>query len=88
MDDQENIDDPAIVEVDPEMDELRKVLRNTMSEKLITNFVIIAEVTDEDGQSLSLSVSDSITPWLAYGMINSALAMLGSGEYQFPSTEE
>jgi len=88
MDDQENIDDPAIVEVDTEMDELRKVLRNTMSEKLITNFVIIAEVTDEDGQSLSLSVSDSITPWLAYGMINSALAMLGSGEYQFPSTEE
>lgn len=88
MDDQENIDDPAVVEVDPEMDELRKVLRNTMSEKLITNFVIIAEVTDEDGQSLSLSVSDSITPWLAYGMINSALAMLGSGEYQFPSTEE
>lgn len=88
MDDQENVDDPTNLELDQEMVELQRVLRKTMSEKIITNFVIIAEVADEDGQSLSLSVSDSITPWLAFGMLNSALTMLGSGEYQFPATEE
>ena len=88
MDDQENVDDPTVVEEDEEMVELRRVLRKTMSNRIITNFVIIAEVADEDGQALSLSVSDGITPWLAFGMLNSAVAMLGSGEYQFPTTEE
>lgn len=77
MEDDEQIGDPI-------MDELQKLLRKALPNKIVTNFIIIAEVADEDGQMLSLSISDAMTPWLAYGMLNGAMGMLGSGEYQFP----
>jgi hypothetical protein len=29
-----------------------------------------------------------MTPWLAHGMLETAMDMMRSGEYQFPITEE
>lgn len=69
------------------MAELQNLLRHGLSGKIVTNFIIIAEVADEGGQMLSLSISDAMTPWLAYGMLNSAMSMLSSGEYEFPTSE-
>jgi hypothetical protein len=49
---------------------------------------VIAEVATGPHQELSLSISDSMTPWLAHGMLNTAMEMINSGEYQFPIGEE
>lgn len=70
------------------MEELQKLMRLSLPTKLVTNFIIVAEVADEESQDLSLIVSDGATPWLAFGMLNSAMSMLNSGEYQFPLDEE
>ena len=80
MDEQEQNDEQV-------MAELQKLIRNGLPNKIVTNFIIIAEVADEDGQMLSLSISDAMTPWLAYGMLNGAMGMLSSGEYEFPISE-
>lgn len=71
--------------VDKEIEEL---LRGAMPQGLVTNFVLIAEVVSDSQQELVLSISDSMTPWLAQGMLDTAMDMLRAGEYQFPITEE
>lgn len=81
MDDDNTADDSALEEV-------KNLLRSSMPDKVVTNFIVIAEVMDEDSQGLSLAISDTMTPWLAYGMLNSAMGMVSSGEYQFPMNDE
>ena len=71
--------------VDKEIEEL---LRDSLPQGLVTNFVVIAEVASNSQQELVLSISDSMTPWLAHGMLEFAMDMMRSGEYQFPITEE
>jgi hypothetical protein len=69
-------------------DPLEQLLREALPDQLVTNFIIIAEVASGSQQELSLSVSDSMTPWLAHGMLELAMDMMRSGEYGFPITEE
>jgi hypothetical protein len=74
---------------EPSMDqEIEELLRNMLPHGLVTNFVLIAEVVSDSQQELVLSISDSMTPWLANGMLETAMDMMRSGEYQFPITEE
>ena len=41
--------------------------------QICTNWILITEWADFEGRRyLQTKVSDSMTPWLAYGMINSA----------------
>jgi hypothetical protein len=68
--------------------EVEELLRSAMPNKIVSNFILIAEIVEEEGQSLSLAISDSMTPWLAYGMLNGAMGMVSSGEYQFPINDE
>jgi hypothetical protein len=68
--------------------EIEQLIRESMPEGLVTNFIIIAEVASSSQQELSLSISDSMTPWLAHGMLELAIEMMRSGEYQFPYMEE
>jgi len=70
------------------MEELQKLMRLSLPTKLVTNFIIVAEVMDEESQDLQLIISDGASPWLAFGMLNSAMSMLSSGEYLLPSSEE
>lgn len=72
---------------DPAMKEVEELLRSALPNKIVTNFIIVAEITEAEGQSLSLALSDAMTPWLAYGMLNGAMGLLSSGEYDFPVTE-
>lgn len=68
--------------------EIEELLREALPQGLVTNFVLIAEVVSDSQQELVLSISDSMTPWLAHGMLETAMDMMRSGEYQFPITEE
>ena len=71
--------------VDKEIEEL---LRGALPQSLVTNFVLIAEIVSDSDQELVLTISDSMTPWLANGMLETAMEMMSAGEYQFPITEE
>ena len=71
--------------VDKEIEEL---LRGALPQSLVTNFVLIAEIVSDSDQELVLTISDSMTPWLANGMLETAMEMMRAGEYQFPITEE
>lgn len=74
---------------EPSMDkEIEELLRGMLPQGLVTNFVLIAEVVSNSQQELVLSISDSMTPWLANGMLETAMEMMRAGEYQFPITEE
>lgn len=54
----------------------RELVQKSLPQKLITNFVIVAEVADDDGSQLSLFVSDTMSPWLAHGMLEYAIDMI------------
>ena len=71
--------------VDKEIEEL---LRGALPQSLVTNFVLIAEIVSDSDQELVLTISDSMTQWLANGMLETAMEMMRAGEYQFPITEE
>jgi hypothetical protein len=58
----------------------RELVQKSLPDKLIVNFVIIAEVADDVGSQLSLFVSDTMSPWLAHGMLEYAIDMINSGE--------
>ena len=55
-------------------------VRDSLPDKLIANFIIVAEIVTESGTELSISCSMSRTPWLASGMLRSAEDMILSGE--------
>jgi hypothetical protein len=54
----------------------RELVQKSLPEQLITNFVIVAEVTDEDSSQLNIFVSDTMSPWLAHGMLEYAINMI------------
>jgi hypothetical protein len=55
-------------------------VRDSLPDKLIANFIIVAEIVNESGTELSISCSMSMTPWLASGMLRSAEDMILNGE--------
>lgn len=62
------------------------LLRSVLPSRLITNFIIVAEVADNDTSELTLSVSHGLTPWAADGMLRYAQKMVATGE--FSSSDE
>jgi hypothetical protein len=58
-------------------------VRDSLPNKLVSNFIIVAEVVNEHGTELSLSYSTSMTPWLASGMLRAAEDMVLKGENSF-----
>lgn len=59
------------------------MMRDSMPDKLITNFVFIAEVVGNKDNELSIVTSAGMTPWLAQGMIKAAEDMVISGVDSF-----
>ena len=57
----------------------RELVQKSLPQKLIINFVIVAEVADDDGSQLSIFVSDTMSPWLAHGMLEYAIGMIDTG---------
>ena len=56
------------------------LMKGMLPSRLITNFVIVAEVVDGDSSELSVSVSGGMTPWLASGMLEHAASIISTGD--------
>lgn len=52
------------------------IIRGSMPDRVISNFVLVCEVLTEEGAELTIATSDAITPWLSLGMLLSARDML------------
>lgn len=61
-----------------------ELIRGAMPGRIISNFVLVCEVLTEDGSELSIATSDSMTPWLGNGMLQSAMNMMhGANDMMF-----
>jgi hypothetical protein len=58
------------------------MLRQVLPSRLITNFVIIAEVANEDGSELAVTISDGLTPWAADGMLRYAQQIVTTDDFE------
>jgi hypothetical protein len=56
---------------------IEELLRAALPDVVVTNFIIVAEVMDESETKLFISMSDNMTPWLANGMLQCGLELLG-----------
>ena len=52
--------------------DLQSLLSEAFPEQMITNWIIIAEVVDEDSRDLHLGSSPGMTTWLGAGMLECA----------------
>lgn len=69
-------------------DQFEELIRQILPNRLITNFILIAEIIDSDDEELSVNVSNGMTPWLAQGMIRYAETMLRNREDELSDDEE
>ena len=56
------------------------IMKNSMPDSLISNYVVIAEVVGNEANQLSILTSPGMTPWLATGMLQSSIDMIMSGQ--------
>jgi hypothetical protein len=63
------------------------LMRDILPSKLVTNFIIVAEVASNESSELSVSVSAGMSPWLASGMLECASEMIMSGECSYPGEQ-
>ena len=70
-----------------EEQDLQGLLSEAFPEQVITNWIIIAEVVDEDSRDLHLGTSPGMTTWLGAGMLACAKEIFMTRELE-GSTEE
>lgn len=56
-----------------------EMVRGELPDKVVTNFIIIAEVVGGSENDLSIATSDGMTPWLANGMLRAGMDMISMG---------
>lgn len=56
------------------------IIKHALPNRMITNFILVAEVIDNETEELSIFMSDRMTPWLAMGMLKSAGEMVKEGQ--------
>lgn len=54
----------------------QEIIAQSVPSKIVSNFVMVAELADAEGTTLSLFVSDQMSPWLAQGMLRCAIEMV------------
>ena len=69
-------------------EQFEHLIRDILPSKLVTNFIIIAEVANNESSELSVSVSSGMSPWLANGMLDFASDIIMSGEYSHPPEQD
>jgi hypothetical protein len=62
--------------------DLEGLIAEAFPEQMITNWIIIAEVVDEDSRDLHLGSSPGMTTWLGAGMLECAKEILMSRELE------
>lgn len=64
---------------DPFLATFLGMMRDAMPDRVIANFVFIAEVVSGQENELSVVTSNGMTPWLAQGMMQAAGDMIAAG---------
>jgi len=64
------------------------LMRGMLPARLITNFIIVAEVVDDESSELSVSVSGGMSPWLASGMLEHAASIISTGDSKSVDDED
>lgn len=64
------------------------IMKNIMPSRLVTNFIIVAEVADEETSELSVSISEGLSPWAADGMLRYAQQMMMTGDFNRSDDED
>ncbi len=65
-----------------------EMVKGTLPSRVVTNFILIAEVVGSSANELSIATSDSMTPWLATGMLRAGMDMIVMGHDSFSDDEE
>lgn len=73
---------------DSYLDTFIDMMRAAMPDKVITNFVFVAEIVGDKDNELSIVTSNTMTPWLAQGMLKAAEDMIISGVNSFIDGDE
>jgi hypothetical protein len=60
--------------------DLQGLISEAFPEQMITNWIIIAEVVDNDSRDLHLGTSDGMTTWLGTGMLDCAREIMMTRE--------
>ena len=60
--------------------DLQGLISEAFPEQMITNWIIIAEVLDNDSRDLHLGTSDGMTTWLGTGMLDCAREIMMTRE--------
>jgi hypothetical protein len=68
--------------------DIRGMVDGAFPDRMITNWIVIAESLTEDGSDLHIATSDGMTAWLASGMINCAGEIILTNSYSTQEGEE
>lgn len=63
-----------------------EMTKNLLPGSMVTNFVVVAEITSTESTDIAISVSENMTPWLADGMLRAASDMVASGKWEIRDT--
>lgn len=61
--------------------DLEGLIAEAFPEQMITNWIIIAEVVDNDSRDLHMGTSEGMTTWLGAGMLACAKEIMMSREF-------
>lgn len=64
---------------DPFFATFLSMMKDAMPDRVIANFVFVAEVVSGQDNELSVVTSNGMTPWLAGGMLSAASEMIADG---------
>lgn len=68
--------------------QFENLIREILPSRLVTNFIIVAEIANDTSSELSVSVSNGMSPWLANGMLDYASGLIMSGECMYPEESD
>jgi hypothetical protein len=70
-------------------DAIERLIKESMPDSIVTHYIAIVEVMEEEGQRLRLVLSDNMTPWMAIGMLEGGTRMIDAyGHEDFDPYEE
>lgn len=69
-------------------DAIERLIKESMPDSIVTHYIAIVEVMEEDGQRLRLVLSDNMTPWLAIGMLEGGTRMIDAYGDDFDPFDE
>lgn len=74
-------------EEEPQMD-LSSLVSEAFPDKIVTNWVVIAETISADSRSMQIATSESMTTWLATGMLSCAQDIVMNSQYEVDDDDD